>query len=63
MERVFRIYDGILAPGVFEFNWNGLNSDEEKTSAGFYYITVEADSEKLGVETHFEAKVKFLKIW
>jgi len=42
--KVDTIFSGNLTNGVYEYTWNGVNSNNEDVSSGIYYITAVGDN-------------------
>lgn len=42
--EVIRLTSGVLEQGIYNYQWNGNNTNNEKVSSGVYYITAVSDN-------------------
>ena len=42
--KITTIFSGNLSDGSYEYQWNGINANNEKVSSGIYYITAMSDN-------------------
>ena len=48
--EVRRFYIGLLAPGTYQYTWDGYNNEGERLAIGLYFATLKASGETLQME-------------